>query len=192
VTDLQRLGVKLFAEDADGVELPEFIPIFHRWIQGRVLDQLLIDVADYSHVLAGPGILLVAHEGNFSIDEQRSRRGLAYYAKREMEGDLQTRLAALCRTTIAASRRLAAEPELDGRLRFRGDDICVFANDRLMAPNTEDTFERMEPVLRDLARTLYPDIECSLSREPDPKERFAVTLSAGCRVDTADLLARLG
>jgi len=191
VSDLQRVGVKVFAEDADDLALPEFIPIFHRWIQGRVLDQLLIDVADYSHVHAGPGILLVAHEGNYSVDESEGRRGLAYYAKTAMDGDLESRLVALCRTTLEACRRLAAEPELRGRLRFRGDEIRVFANDRLLAPNTDDTFARVEPAVRGLAHTLYPDVECAMTRERDPKERFAVTLSADQRVDLATLLARL-
>src|SRR4030095_5221476 len=66
---LQRIGVKLFAADGSSVQPREFVPIFHRWIQTQaVANHLLIDVADYAHVPDGPGVLLVAHEGNFSLD----------------------------------------------------------------------------------------------------------------------------
>ena len=73
--DLQKIGMKFFAEDGSTIDLVEFIPIFHRWIQNKALSDLLIDVADYSHVHAGPGILLIAHEGNYAVDETGNRRG---------------------------------------------------------------------------------------------------------------------
>ena len=51
------------------MRLDDFIPVFHRWIQKQTVSgHLLIDVHDYSHIHQGPGILLVGHEGNFSID----------------------------------------------------------------------------------------------------------------------------
>ncbi len=31
--DLQRLSIKLFAEPNSDVKQPEFVPIFHSWIQ---------------------------------------------------------------------------------------------------------------------------------------------------------------
>ena len=37
----------------------------------------LIDVADYSHVPDGPGVMLVAHEGFFSLDQENHQPGLA-------------------------------------------------------------------------------------------------------------------
>ena len=54
--DLHKFGIKLFAADAEPVDMLKLIPIYHRWIQQHALaDDLLIDVADYSHVPAGPG-----------------------------------------------------------------------------------------------------------------------------------------
>jgi hypothetical protein len=192
VTELQRLGVKVFCEDGDSIALPELIPVFHRWIQRRELDQLLIDVADYSHVAAGPGVLLVAHEGNYGMDEGGGRRGLVYYAKQSSVGGVAERLKAVCRTVLTACERLAGEPELEGRLRFRGDEVFVFANDRLLAPNTDETFAVLEPAVRELAGKLYPGEECTLAREADPKERFAVTVSSrDASVVPTTLLSRL-
>ena len=80
--DLHRLGIKFFAADPAAVRLEDFIPIFHGWIQKQSLaGHLLIDIHDYSHIHHGPGILLVAREGNFSIDMSDGRPGLLYYRK---------------------------------------------------------------------------------------------------------------
>ena len=61
---LQHLNVKIFAQEPASIDLAGAIPVFHRWIQENVCEELLIDVADYRHVPAGPGVLLVGHEAN--------------------------------------------------------------------------------------------------------------------------------
>ena len=190
--ELYRLGVKLFCEEGATVELPEFIPIFHRWVQEKAIEGLLIDVADYSHVPQGPGILLVAHEGIFAVDETGGRRGLVYYRRQPLDGSLGERLAAVTRATLAACRRLESEPELSERLRFRGSEMRIFGNDRLLAPNARATLERFQPALASLAATLYPGLECATHHESDPKERFSVTISAPEPVSVDVLLERLG
>jgi hypothetical protein len=190
--EVYRLGVKLFCEEGSAVELPEFIPIFHRWIQEKAIGGLLIDVADYSHVPQGPGVLLIAHEGVFAVDETGGRRGLVHYRRQPLDGSLEERLAAVTRSTLTACRRLASEPEFRGRLRFRGDEIVIFGNDRLLAPNTQATLERFQPALATLAATLYPGVDCSMRPEADPKERFSVAISAPKPVSVDALLERLG
>jgi len=65
--DLHKFGIKLFAADAKGFDILKLIPMYHRWIQQKALQDLLIDVADYSHVPAGPGVMLIAHEGNYAL-----------------------------------------------------------------------------------------------------------------------------
>jgi hypothetical protein len=194
--ELHRIGVKLFCQDgpADGppVGLREFIPIFHRWIQIDALGELLVDVADYSHVPRGPGILLVAHAGIYGIDETGDRRGLVYYRRHPVAGNLADRLASVTRAALAACHRLASEPELRGRLAFRGDELLVFANDRLLAPNTEATLNAVQPSLAALLARLYPGLACATRREPDAKERFAVAVTAPQAVAVETLLQRLG
>ena len=64
--DLNKFGIKFFAQDADGFAILKLIPVYHRWIQQNALEDLLIDVADYSHVPSGPGVMLIAHEGNYA------------------------------------------------------------------------------------------------------------------------------
>ena len=52
--DAPKLQVKLFSDNVDSSNLEKFIPVFHRWIRDHLLDELMIDVADYSHVHHGP------------------------------------------------------------------------------------------------------------------------------------------
>jgi hypothetical protein len=189
--DLYKIGVKFFAENAAALDLLELIPVFHRWIQTRGLEDLLVDVADYSHVHAGPGIVLVAHEGNYAFDETDNRRGLMYYSKRPLAGDLQQRLASVCRKTLKACQLLEQAPELKGNLVFRGNELQLFSNDRLIAPNEEWTSTALEPALGSLLQQLYPGSEVKLEGERDPKERFSVTAKTAQPVSIATLLERL-
>ncbi len=174
--DLTRFAIKIFATEGSVIELTEVIPIFHGWIQRHAVDGLLIDVADYSHVVDGPGILLVAHEANYALDETRGRLGLLYSRKQPLQGTLAERLRRSTEIAWRACRELERAPELAGRLRFPGDEIQIIANDRLLAPNGEETWRAFEPELRATLSTLAPDAALEIERERDPKERFAVTV----------------
>ena len=82
--DLQKVNVKFFVGDSNGVPLTAFINIFNSWIQAS--DGDYYDLADYSHMHAGPGILLIAHEANISMDNTGNRLGLLYNRKRPLQG----------------------------------------------------------------------------------------------------------
>ncbi|KAB7623951.1 hypothetical protein [Alkalilimnicola sp. S0819] len=189
--NLHKIGVKLPArESGGGVDLVGLIPVFHRWIQGGTLDGILIDVADYSHMHHGPGVLIIAHDGNYGYDETKGRRGMVYYAKHPQDGDLAERLGTSTRRALQAARQLAAEQALGAELAFPGEELEFFANDRLAAPNTEQTFQALEPALRALLDRLYPQ-GYELAREPDPRERFSVRVKALAAADPDTLLERL-
>jgi hypothetical protein len=189
--DLQKLGFKFFAQDAAGLDLLKLIPVFHRWIQNTALDDVLIDVADYSHVWAGPGVLLIAHEGNYGLDEAGDRRGVVYYSKQSLPGDLAQRLTAACRKSLQAARLLEQEEEFKDSLKLSGNELQFFANDRLLAPNTDDTFAQLEPPLRALLDKLFAGAPYTLERETDPRERFTVNVRAQEPVAVETLLSRL-
>lgn len=189
--DLHKLGFKFYAEDAQGIDLLNFIPVFHRWIQNKSLSDLLIDVADYSHVPAGPGVLLVAHEGNYGFDETGHRRGVTYYAKHPLPGELAERLTLVCRKTLLATQLLQQEVELRDEFKIAGNELQIFANDRLAAPNNDETLRALEPSLRELLGTLFAGADYSLERENDTKERFSVSVRTQTPVPVNTLLERL-
>lgn len=190
--ELQRIGLKLFAADGVAVRPREFVPVFHRWIQTRALgNHLLIDVADYEHVPEGPGVVLVAHEGNYSIDLAEGRLGLAYNRKTPAPGTLAERLRAVARAVLTACRLLEDEPALAGRIRFRGDELHLFANDRLHAPNTPATSAAFQPALTEFLHSVYGDAGYRVTPDHDARERFGVRVRAAGALSVAELLARV-
>jgi hypothetical protein len=171
--DLYKIGVKVFVANPQTVNLHDFIPVFHGWIQQQKIDgHLLIDVHDYSHVANGPGILLVAHEGNFSMDQDGGRLGLFYYRKRPLNGALEANLKTVTDTALKACRLLESEPKLNG-IKFKPDEILVVANDRLLAPNDANGRAGLEPVI---ARTLGK-AKLAPQAGADPRERLAFVVS---------------
>ena len=80
-----KYDLKLFLQDASQVNLEDVIPVFHEWIQNRVLDELLIDVVDYRHVHNGPGVMLIAHDAHYAIDVADGHMGLLYSRRRETQ-----------------------------------------------------------------------------------------------------------
>ena len=146
--DLYRLGIKLFAANSPSLQTKGFVPIFHSWIQRQcVAGHQLIDVHDYSHIHHGPGILLVAHEGNFSTDLAEGKPGLAYFRKQLAGGTSEETLRASLKAALHAASLIEAEPSLEGRVRFLKDNLVVISNDRLLAPNNAATFEEVKRTL---------------------------------------------
>jgi hypothetical protein len=194
LADLHKIGIKFYTAGGDDVALTEFIPVFHRWIQQGSLDGTLVDVADYSHVPAGPGTMLIAHDGNYAIDETGNRRGMLYYSKHQVPGgSLEDRLAAVCRRNLDACRLLEADEDTQGRIAFDYGSLEIFANDRLHAPNSKETWQEFEPVLKAFLGRLYPDAGYKVERDDgDRRERFSVRVSMQDRAAKAEeLLSRL-
>jgi len=186
--DLQRIGIKIFADDSAPVPVRDFIPVFHTWIQKQdVENHLLIDVHNYSHIHNGPGILLVAAEGNFSIDMGGGRMGLLYYRKVPGDG-----LASILKTTLLACSLLETDPAFTGHLRFRTGEFQIVANDRLLGPNTEQTFKELLPTLTSALKQILPDGKFKLTRSSvDPKDRLTIQVQTGQSESVSTLLARL-
>lgn len=187
--DLQRINVKFFGADFGAVPLETFIPIFNSWIQAS--DGEYYDIADYSHVHAGSGVLLIAHEANISIDETGGRRGLLYNCKQPLQGSNQEKLRSVFRTALEYCRRIEQEPSLMEKIKFRGDEALVIINDRLLAPNSEKTFDAVEAELQDLARAMYAGANFTLRRKADPKKRFSVRITTSAPCDIRTLLTNL-
>ena len=163
-----RLGVKIPVADRARVDLRGLIPIFHSWIQKQSIPgHLLIDVHDYSHVHDGPGILLVAHEGNFSLDTSDGRPGLVYVRKQPAADPL-----AVCMESARAACGLL---EAAG-IAFRDDEFLVFSNDRLLAPNTSEG----KALLETMVRQAFPGAGVAPApQSSDPRERLAFVVRRG-------------
>ncbi|HXG63387.1 MAG TPA: hypothetical protein VNO22_18595 [Planctomycetota bacterium] len=190
--ELQRFAIKFFLRDPASVRPEEVLRLFHRWIQERRVEGILIDVADYAHVPDGPGVVLIGFEADYFLDSMEGPAGLLYNRKRPLEGALPARLRAALRAALDACARLEAEPEFEGAVRFRGDEALFIANDRLLAPNTEETFAVLRPSLEEAFGALWGGA-ARLEREGgDPRRRLAVRVRGDRPAEAAALRERLG
>ena len=142
--NLRKFGLKLFTQTPTPAAPADlYTPIFHRWIQGQSLEGVLIDVADYSHVYCGPGILLVTHAGNYAMDDANGRHGMSYTRRADPEaGALTDALVADCERLLHACALLEGDSECRGLVTFAANQIEVFSNDRLVAPELGFRLER--------------------------------------------------
>lgn len=189
--DLHKFGIKFFATDARKINILKLIPIYHRWIQEQALEDLLVDVADYSHVPSGPGVMLIAHEGNYALDETGDERGVVYYSKHKLAGQLPQRITQVAQKALKAAQLMSADEDLKGALQVSGTRLQFFSNDRLVAPNTDAAYAQIEPALRVFLDRFYEGAPYSLEREKDPKERLAFKVQVQGDATVDELLARL-
>ncbi len=189
--ELQHVNVKLLLNDFGEADLEPLIPIFHSWIQEQNSDELLLDVADYRHVHAGPGVILIGHEANYSVDNTGSRQGIRYNRKAPLAGSNQDRLEQAMRAALQACQRLESDSRLNGKLRFNGRDTQISINDRLLAPNNGATREAVQPELAPFLQKLFAGGNYSLSYPAGPRELFAVAIESAENFSSAQLIKNL-
>lgn len=194
-----KVDLKLFLQDASKVDLEDVIPVFHDWIQHQRLDELLIDVVDYRHVHNGPGVMLIAHDAHYAMDMTAGRTGLLYSRRRETHPARSTiqsvteRLQSVVQCALTACRllELETEPSLQGRVKFRGDELLLRVNDRLVSP-VPDAFDDLRTHLQPVLARLYPDGQVEMERCDGPDSRLTVAIRASEDADVATLCSRLG
>lgn len=157
LNSLARYKLTIFAEPAVAVSTKAVIPIFHKWIREHLLEDLLIDVADYTHLPSGPNALLVGHEANLAIEASSDCIGLCYIRKRNTTGDLAKSLTRSTKTLLEAARMLESDPEAmtAGNFTFQTDKLIFSPNDRLLAPNTAETARAVEEILETFGEKLH-------------------------------------
>lgn len=188
--DLQRINIKVYFEDAQALSAEESFRIFNSWIP-TTPDEVLIDVADYSHVPEGPVTLLVGHDANYSIDNYHAELGLLYSRKQPADGDLSTRLTSALRAVLKACQRLEAEPSLAGKVKFRGSEILLIANDRLNAANDAESENALRAELEPVLAKLFAGAEYAIERDATPQLRLNLRIRAKTDANTATLLGNL-
>jgi hypothetical protein len=191
--ELQHINVKLLLNNAEELDLDPLIPVFHSWIQQQVCEELLLDVADYRHVQGGPGIILIGHEADYSLDNTDNRLGVRYNRKAVLDGGKEHRLVQATRAALQASQRLEEDSTLNQKLKlnFNGQEIEIFVNDRALAPNREDIRQALKPDFQAFADRLFGAGEYSLSFDSDPRRLLTVSLKASRAFAVQELLQNL-
>jgi hypothetical protein len=161
--------------------------VFHRWIQDQVLEELMIDIADYRHVPEGPGIMLVGDASDYGLDYRAGRLGLLYNRKRPSQGSFEDKLRDAFASALSACVLLEEDPVFARKLIFNAGACEVIINDRLLAPNTESTWQSVQPDLKRFFDNLFGENGYTMEHVGEPRERFRVAVQASKFVPVSSL-----
>jgi hypothetical protein len=180
--------VKIYVQEPSSIDLRDAIPVFHQWIQDAVLDELVIDVADYTHVPAGPGVILIGDEANYSLDCAFDRLGLLYNRKRPSEGTVMDKLLKAFRSALLACSHLEDAAVFGRKLKFDAGHSEVVLNDRALAPNTEKTWLELKPHFKTFFDSLFGSGRYSMTRLGERRERLRIELNTPGPIDVRSML----
>ncbi len=189
--ELQHVNVKIYVQDPHKLDMEQLNPVFQTWIQKKLAPELLIDVASYLHVPAGPGMVLVGLEADYSLDNTNYRWGLRYNRKSPVSGNNQDRFHQAVKSALEGCLRLESDERLKDKIKFRSDEVELFINDRALAPNNPETFAACKGELEGFFKKLFGGNPISLERNEDPRQRFGVTIKTEKKLSIEELLKNL-
>lgn len=188
--DVIKMSAKLYAATAR-IEPGDIVAAFHRWIVAQSFaGHTWIDVADYNHVKGGPGVVLVGIEANVSFDQADATWGVVYTRKQPWPGslDLTGRLRATMHAAAESAAILTADAAFAGRLDFATDRILIRLNDRLTAPNTQQTLDQAKSALTSIGQAIW-GTDVTIDHHPAKLSLFEATLR-GTHAITLETLQR--
>jgi hypothetical protein len=175
--EFQHINVKIFVDGELTVDPERFIPVFHRWVAEQSLPEMLIDVADYCHVPAGPGVVLIGHQADYALDHNGNRWGLLYNRKAAVDGSNEDRLRQSFRSAAGACRMLEAEFGSEG-LRFSRHEFALLINDRALAPNDPETLRSCKSELEAFLHNEFGHSQFTFQPPRDARSRCGLTITA--------------
>lgn len=185
-----RLGVKFNLKREPALAAGDIVPIFQRWIQEHTVDGMLIDVIDYKHVPEGPGVILIADEGDYAYDFSDRQIGLHYIRKRNLPEILSDALLLAFRLALGAA--LCLEDEAPGDIEFDFSRAKISFLDRQRYRNDQSRYAALQNELSAIFAEIYGGGVTLERAYDDPRLSFALRVSAQCAsVDGHKLLARL-
>ncbi len=187
-----RTQVKYFVENPESVDLAGFMGLFQRWVQQKVFEGQLIDVADYRHVVEGPGIVLIGHESDFAMESQRGRLGLLYTRKRQTDANLQNQLRTSFGFALRACQLIETDTAYKGKIKFSTGEVEIRLPDRLRFPNRPEVFEAVKGDIQAVLGDVYGSVPVNLTlRSDDPRHVFTVMAQAESTASIEELLKQL-
>ena len=190
--DLQQINIKIFVSEDSQIVYTNFIKVFNRWMEEAEQDDYL-NYADYSFTHAGPGVLLISKQANYSIDYSDLQHGFLYNQKHNVSGENQEKIHNSFIKALSLAEKLQSSSELEEQVRFDGNQTLFFINNRNIATNTDKSFELVQEELRPILELMYGNHDFVLSRAyEDPRKRFGIRVSSkSSNGDLSNLLGNL-
>ena len=188
--ETKSISFKIYMDKGQELDPEVWFRVFNTWIP-QPDDDILVDVADYSHVKNGPVTILVGHKANYALDNTDGRFGFQYTRKRDLQGSFADDLETTIREGLKAAARLDTDPALDGGVHFTGERTQVVLNDRLNTPNTDDTEENIKADVDAFLSRLYAGGSAKTQRNQDARQRFTLDIEAEGTFSPSQLLENI-
>jgi hypothetical protein len=197
VEHIERLSTRVFFRSVGGtaterppIDFAALIPVLHRFIaEGAFTEEVMVDVADYTHLRRGPLLLLICHKGHLALDDTEAGLALRYSLKRGGPPSLEERIRHCLRVTLQAAKLLDPVQQLP---KIATDWIQLTFDDRLRA--TRETMAPLADFARRAAVTLGPTPVFQVSSKGSSADPigFELKTDAVTSATLDQLLARLG
>ncbi|MCK6547952.1 hypothetical protein L6R52_19025 [Myxococcota bacterium] len=177
-----KISVKLFFRERVTIDPHVLVPILRRWVRERTFaGERLVDVVGYTHETHGPWVMLVGTGALWIVDSKHGRPGLRFTRRRtarEGFGRLSARTTprAALRAAYAGALTAARLLTIDTGIAFSSSELEVEIADRLLAPNTPETYARAEPDLRAFGREVFESPKLLPVSAADPSALFRVSI----------------
>ena len=131
---MHKFGLKRKIKSLE-IDAESFITLFHNWIQeDRIPNHVMVDVVDYKHISDGPIIMLIAHEGYFSLDFEENELGLLYMRKTPLADNITKTLYAIQQILDFAIELIQFDSSIGEKIVFL-DEYQLISNDRFEFSN---------------------------------------------------------
>jgi len=186
--EIQYLVAKIHLDGPPGIDPAQVVDVFHRWVAGQTMPEMLVDVAELLHVPQGPGVIAVGDDCDYALDHSNGIWGVLYRRKTPIEGTNADRIAQALQSAAHAGRLL--ETEFKGGLKLSRTNFELIINDRALAPNTKETYAAAKPEIEAGLRALLGHSEFSLMpHNQEPRQRFGYTVTSAKPFDLAVVTA---
>jgi len=187
-----RISVKYYLQDPDTLDSEKLIPMFHGWILHAKVPGMLIDVADYRHMIDGPGVVLIGHETDYAMDMSEGRPGILCRRKRAIESDWDQMLRSLFRNALTACQTIAEEKIFAAPPRCATDEALLVFADRLNTSNTQQACDRLTEQVQPFIEKLYDSAAVNLHRDSlDERSCLGLRIKVSASPPPDALLGRL-
>jgi hypothetical protein len=176
--NLQRIQIKIASNAPADLALEPFIEIFGRWRKEKEHPAEWVDLADYAHMVRGPGIVLIGQRCNFSFDMADGGPGILYAAKKGLSGSAEERIASAFEWCLEMTERLAGEKEFPFGVALQTDTMEIRLNDRLETANTAATDEEVRPAVIQVLDRLFGPKGYNLTLHSDPAQCYGFSIAA--------------
>lgn len=189
--DIQKISIKILTDAPVTLSLEPFLAIFGRWRSDSSHPAQWVDLADYAHMVRGPGIVLVGTLCNFSFDMGTAAPGILYSSKKGLEGSPAERLRSALQSCFELASALVAEKEFPATVHVLTGSLELSFNDRLETPNTEATDRVLCPAALKVFDELLSRGSYELKRQPDPARLYGFSIGTTRAPGLKELLDRL-